>query len=176
MAPIILLAFVAVPLIEIAAFIQVGERIGLWPTLAIVIATAVVGTALLRHQGLATLGKAQAVIARGEMPVREVFDGLCLIFAGALLLTPGFVTDTLGLLLFVPGLRQAIGGFLMRRLMARGNVFVAGEFRPGGPQRPDGQRRPGVIDGEYDVVDETGPDGAGGKDDADERPTLPPRG
>ena len=99
MAIVLLLAFVITPIVEIAVFIQIGGEIGLWPTLAIVVITAMAGTALLRAQGLATFAGAQESLARGEFPVRQVFDGACLLVAGALLLTPGFVTDGIGLAL-----------------------------------------------------------------------------
>jgi UPF0716 protein FxsA len=89
----VLLAFIGVPLIEIALFIQVGDFIGLWPTIAIVIATAMAGTALIRQQGLNTLKRAQQEMAAQRLPMRELFNGVCLLFAGAMLLTPGFLTD-----------------------------------------------------------------------------------
>lgn len=89
MAILLLAAFIAVPVIEIAAFIEVGGWIGLWPTIGIVIATAFAGTTLLRLQGLAVLRRFQESASRNELPVTEVFDGLCLLIAGALLLTPG---------------------------------------------------------------------------------------
>ena len=81
--PLILLAlFIGVPLLEIAVFVQVGERIGLWPTLATVILTAVIGTAILRHQGFTVLTRARRTMDQGQLPVAEVFDGLCLLVAG----------------------------------------------------------------------------------------------
>lgn len=124
MAIWILLAFVGVPLIEIALFIEVGGFIGLWPTIAIVIATAVVGTALIRHQGLSTLRRAQQEMDANRLPMRELFDGVCLLFAGALLLTPGFMTDTLGFLLLVPPLRRFLGTHAWRGLQnAKGVHF-----------------------------------------------------
>ncbi|MEL0111000.1 MAG: FxsA family protein, partial [Rickettsiales bacterium] len=92
MPVIILFVFIAVPIAEIAVFIEAGEQFGLWPTLGLVILTAVIGTALLRHQGLQTIQRVQLSLERGEMPVGEVFTGLCLLVAGALLLTPGFLT------------------------------------------------------------------------------------
>ena len=98
----IVLAFIAIPLIEIAVFIHVGDLIGLWWTLAVVIATALGGTAMLRNQGVAVLYRAKKHLEKGIMPIREAFDGLCLLIAGALLLTPGFVTDIFGGLLFLP--------------------------------------------------------------------------
>lgn len=116
---LILSVFIGVPILEIAVFIKTGEIVGLWPTLAIIVLTAIIGAALLRAQGLATLARVRHSLDRGEVPVEEVFTGLCLLIAGALLLTPGFVTDTLGFLLFVPPVRYAIGHFVLTRL-ARG--------------------------------------------------------
>ena len=133
-----LLAFIGVPLVEIALFIQIGGLIGLWPTIAIVIATAVAGTALIRRQGLNTLQRAQQEMDAQRLPVRELFDGICLIFAGAMLLTPGFLTDTVGFALLVPPLRTLLGRYIWRALRkAKGVHFeMAGDqpFRDdGGP-------------------------------------------
>lgn len=122
-----LLAFIGVPLIEIALFIQVGGFIGLWPTIAIVIATAMAGTALIRRQGLNTLRRAQQEMDAQRLPVRELFDGVCLLFSGALLLTPGFLTDTIGFVLLVPPLRRRLGNYLWRVLQnAKGVHFEMG--------------------------------------------------
>ena len=145
MAIVILLAFILTPIIEIAVFIEVGDVIGLWPTLAIVVLTAMAGTALLRAQGLATYAAAQQSLARGEFPVREVFDGACLLFAGALLLTPGFVTDGVGMALFLPPVRRMIG----RWLMARGQFQVHTSMNPGRRHDPGD----GVVEGEFHEVD-----------------------
>ncbi len=124
-----LLAFIGVPLIEIALFIEVGGLIGLWPTIAIVIATAVAGTALIRQQGLRTLQNAQQEMNANRLPVRELFDGVCLLFAGALLLTPGFLTDSVGFALLVPPLRRLLGLYVWRALQnAKGvHVHMSGE-------------------------------------------------
>ncbi len=149
MAFLLLAAFIGVPLLEIAVFIQVGGLIGLWPTLGLVILTALVGTWQLRAQGLATLTRARAQIDRGVLPAHELFDGLCLLFAGALLLTPGFVTDTLGLLLFLAPFRDLLRGWFVRHLKthAETRVWVDGEevYRRG-PQDS-------VIDAEYQEVE-----------------------
>lgn len=138
-----LLAFIGVPLIEIALFIQVGGFIGLWPTIAIVITTALVGTALIRRQGLNTLQRAQQEMDAQRLPVRELFDGICLIFAGAMLLTPGFLTDTVGFVLLVPPLRALLGRYVWRALQnAKGVRFEM----PGGPPfRDDGDGGP-IVD------------------------------
>lgn len=160
MGLIILAAFIAVPLIEIGLFVQVGGAIGLWPTLAVVVLTAVAGTALLRHQGLGTLGRLQASMDRGEMPLEPVFDGFCLLAAGALLLTPGFFTDAVGFALFVPAVRRLLRGFFASRVQVHTqHAHMHGDF-PGtrsgeNPFRsgPDGD----VIDGDFeDVTDHPG--------------------
>jgi UPF0716 protein FxsA len=148
MAALILLAFICVPIVEIAVFIQVGGAIGVWPTIGLTILTAIIGTALLRAAGLATLARAQATLAAGEPPVAEMLDGMCLLLAGALLLTPGFVTDTVGLVLFLPPVRALIGRALWRAFERSGHIHVWGG---GGPRPPDD----GVIEGEYHEVDRT---------------------
>ncbi len=152
---LILIAFICVPLIEIAVFIEVGGVVGLWPTLGLIVLTAVLGTWQLRAQGLATLSRARSQMERGELPTRELFDGLCLLVAGALLLTPGFVTDFLGALLFVPSLRDALRGTIGRYLAARAETRVFVDGQEVHRQRPDSR----TIDGEYDdLTDRPGPD------------------
>ena len=161
MGLLLLALMIAVPMIEIAVFIEVGGRIGLGPTLVTVILTAVIGTALLRRQGLATLVRAQESMALGRFPVAEVFDGLCLLVAGALLLTPGFVTDAVGLLLFVPVVRAALRQALGRYLLASGRVTVWAD----GPEAAGNGGSGGgtVIDGDFQEVPEPR-DGDGGGD------------
>lgn len=170
---ILLLAFIGVPALEIALFIQVGGWLGLWPTLGIVLLTAMAGTALLRQQGLAVLQSAQMQLDAGEMPLREIFDGLCLFFAGALLLTPGFFTDGVGFLLFLPPFRALLMATVAVKIMQNmrfhhvgpgggpgPNPGPGGGFHPGGPSHGTGpgtgQRTgPGggpVIDGDYEEV------------------------
>ena len=150
MGLVLLLVMIAVPLMEIAVFIQIGGWIGLAPTLATVVVTALIGTALLRHQGLSTLMKARESLALGRFPVSEVFDGLCLVFAGALLLTPGFVTDAIGFLLFVPALRALLRQWLGRLLLASGRVQT---WSDGHPDPHPGSSGPTVIEGDYEVDD-----------------------
>ncbi|MBT3305144.1 MAG: FxsA family protein [Alphaproteobacteria bacterium] len=142
MGAIIFAAFVGVPIIEITLFIEVGGRIGLGPTVGVVILTAMAGTALLRHQGLATLKKAQASLQQNLFPMDEVFDGLCLVVAGALLLTPGFFTDAIGLSLFVPPFRA-----ILRR---RGAAFLT--EREGVEVHTSGFSSDSVIDGEFEDI------------------------
>ncbi|MCB2102756.1 MAG: FxsA family protein [Rhodobacterales bacterium] len=167
MAPLLLLAFIAIPIIEIALLIQVGGWLGLWPTVGLVILTAVVGTALLRHQGFAILRRAQENLAANQPPVAEVFDGICLVFSGALLLTPGFFTDTLGFLLLMPPVRAALRAWLAAR-MAAGQVHVF-QSGPGGSRGTAPGGGP-IIDGDFQEV----PDPAHGPADPDTQ-SLPPR-
>ncbi len=143
---IILLAFIAIPLIEIAVFIEVGGFIGLWWTLFIVVGTALAGTYMLRRQGLSTLRRAQLQMAEGRMPLRELFDGLCLLFAGALLLTPGFVTDLAGALLLMPPVREFLGRLVARHIVAN-NQFHDPSFDAGGPRPAGPHSRPSPPSG-----------------------------
>ena len=159
MAIFLLAAFIGVPLVEIAIFVQVGGWIGLWPTLALVVLTAVLGTWQLRAQGLATLLRARDQVDRGALPARELFDGACLLVAGALLLTPGFVTDGAGFLLFLPPVRDLLRELLARyvRVSMETRSFVGGEEgRHGGAGQPGGAQGP-IIDGEFRDVSDAAP-------------------
>lgn len=113
------------PLIEIAGFVLVGGAIGVLPTLGLVLASAVLGVILLRVQGLGTLVRARAEMAADGDPGRALAHGAMVVIAAILLIVPGFFTDILGLLLFLPPVRD----FAWRRL--RGRVFVAGNFASG---------------------------------------------
>lgn len=117
--PFFLLLFIGVPLIEIALFIQVGGQLGVFNTVALVVLTAIIGVALLRWQGLETLTRARARMERGQMPAREMAEGLMLLVAGALLLTPGFFTDALGFLLLIPHLRYGLFAWLGPRFVVQ---------------------------------------------------------
>ncbi len=140
------LLFLSIPLLEIYLLLQVGGLIGAWPTVLLVVATAVLGALLLRHQGLFTLNKVQLAMARGELPTMAMLEGVVLILCGAMLLTPGFFTDALGFLGLVPPLRQAA----IRLLLTRGVVSAMGgayQHRHPSHGRQDGGTR--TIDGEY---------------------------
>jgi UPF0716 protein FxsA len=171
---ILLIAFIATPLIEIAVLIQVGGWLGLWPTLGLIVLTAIVGTWMLRRQGFAVLTRAQRQLEQATVPVAEVFEGICLVFAGALLLTPGFVTDAVGGALLLPSFR----GWLYKALAPR--FREAAMSGAGGAEGPDaGARRPGpVVEGEFEAVDlkdeaERPNEQSSGSPD---RPMPPPRG
>ena len=168
MALFILFAMIAVPIAEIAVFIEVGGRIGVGSTLLVVVLTAMIGTALLRSQGLQTLARVQESLQAGRFPMAEVFDGLCLLVAGALLLTPGFVTDAAGLLLFVPAVRVGLRVLAGRYLRATGRVEIFTEDDINGPGGGPGRPADGtVIDAEfYEVATDERPNGK--KDDDDD--------
>lgn len=162
MGLILLFLFIGVPLIEIMLFIKVGGAIGMTMTVVIVVATALIGSFMLRTQGLATMREAQAHIDRAELPVDSVIHGIFLLLAGAFLLTPGFLTDAIGFALFVPPLRLALGRQIMASVMARGSVNIhassqSWQSRPGsGPGNKPGNVSGGgsVIEGEATEVDD----------------------
>ncbi|MEO1492456.1 MAG: FxsA family protein [Pseudomonadota bacterium] len=171
------LLLVAIPIIEIALFIEVGGWIGTWPMVGIVILTAIVGSAMLRQQGLGVLHSMQERLAGGENPGRLLADGAMILFAGALLLTPGFFTDAVGFLLLLPPVRTAVWNWAAPRFKTV-HVQTGFTMGAGGPRRPmgpDGQ----TVDGTYEEVhpgsgpgpdqsdDDTPPNGPG--------PALPPR-
>jgi len=153
----LLLAFIAVPMIEITLFIQVGGIIGVWWTLLIVLVTAIAGSYLVRQQGLRELGKLQQSFSELQDPTEPLANGAMILFAGALLLTPGFFTDIVGLSLLVPQVRQAA------YVWGRSKVKVASSTAGPAQQRPH-QPNDQVIDGEFQDV--TG----------DKKPTHPPSG
>ena len=145
---VLFLIFVVVPIIEISILIQVGEVFGLLPTIALVIFTAAVGASLVRSQGLQTLLKAQQKIQRGEQPGQEMLEGIMLAVAGVLLVTPGFVTDSLGLLLLTPLTRKPIANYLLTKLViANASPFSAQGFGPS--KNDDGD----IIEGEFSSKD-----------------------
>ena len=156
----LLIAFIAVPMIEIALFIQVGGAIGLGWTLAIVLITAVLGAWLVRTQGTMALGQLRSSFADMRDPTEHLVHGAMILFAGALLLTPGFFTDAVGFSFLVPAIRSAV----YRAIQARVQVHSFDAQR-GGPTTYHQHRRPGaeqdVIEGEYHEINEA-PPGEGG--------------
>ncbi|WP_406732141.1 FxsA family protein [Vibrio scophthalmi] len=140
MFPILLLLFILVPIIEIGLFIQVGGFLGLWPTIALVLITAFVGASLVRSQGLQTLMNVQNRLQQGELPAQQIFEGVMLAVAGVLLLTPGFMTDALGMLILLPAPRAAIAKYLMSKMVVKsvGGGFHGGFNSQGGFGSQDG--------------------------------------
>jgi UPF0716 protein FxsA len=125
--PLVLL-FIAVPLAELAVIIQVGEAIGVWWTIALLVADSILGWWLMRHQGRTAWRRFNEALQAGRVPTREVLDGALVIFGGALLLTPGFITDILGFILLIPPSRALVRGVLSRRLAHR--MVVSGRRGP----------------------------------------------
>lgn len=152
-----LLVFVAVPILEIALFIQVGGFIGLWPTLLIVVLTAIVGTALMRIQGMNALNRLRARLEAGQDPVGPIADGALILVAGMLLLTPGFFTDTVGLLLLVPAVRAALIRAIAARVSVRAAGVAAGGVRYDYEAQDGHAHRPETIDADYEVLDDVPP-------------------
>lgn len=144
----LLLLFIATPIIEMYVLIRVGQWIGAWPTIGLVTLTAFIGLSLLRQQGFSMLLRGRARLDQGELPAQEMLEGLVLAIGGALLLTPGFVTDVFGFCCLLPPTRRA----MVRALLRRGSVQFTGQFsgqfggrfggRSGGPFG-DGSGGPG---------------------------------
>lgn len=122
---IVFIALLCLPVIEIAVLISVGGAIGLPLTIAFVLLTAIVGTFLLRQQGLSLLFSAQSQVAQGKVPAETMAEGVAVAVGGALLLTPGFVTDALGFLCLIPFTRHLMVSQLKKNLFVKGSVFVA---------------------------------------------------
>ena len=121
--PTLFVLFTVVPLIEIALFIVIGDRLGLGTTIAVVIVTAIVGSALVSRQGREQIARVQQTVAAGAFPGRELTHGAMILVAGALLITPGFLTDVVGFLLLVPAVREALRKFGSARLAKRVQIL-----------------------------------------------------
>jgi UPF0716 protein FxsA len=119
MLPLLILLFILVPIAEIAVIIQVGEAIGVWWTVALLIADSVLGSLLMRSQGRAAWRRFNAALAERRPPAREVLDGVLVIFGGALLLTPGFITDVFGAIFLLPPTRAVVRRLLVKRFALR---------------------------------------------------------
>ena len=138
---LLLLVFVAAPLIELYLLIEVGSVIGALPTIALSIFTALLGGALVRVQGFRVLFRAQSSLEKREVPAFELIEGALLLLVGLALLLPGFVTDAVGFLLLVPPLRRRL---ILRWLAARGSLGPVGPPREGGGSRSDR-----ILEGDY---------------------------
>lgn len=145
MAWLLIMAVIAVPVVEIAVFIKTAQLIGLGAAVLLALLAGVVGVILVRAQGLRTMMRAKELLDHGQMPVAEMFDGLCVAVAGGLLILPGFLSDAVALLLLAPPVRAVLRGWIAARLV----VVRPATGGPGG--------QPPVIDGEYRVVDHDPP-------------------
>lgn len=159
---LLVLAFIVVPLVELYVIIQVGSAIGVLPTIALLLADSILGSLLMRSQGRAAWRNFQAATTAGRMPAREVLDGGLVIFGGALLLTPGFVTDVFGLALLLPPSRAVVRRLLVGAVARRMTAGIAGSAATFGPGR-----RPHGGPGDFgDTVEGTA-------HEVDDRPRLP---
>ncbi|HFG1897429.1 TPA: FxsA family protein [Vibrio cholerae] len=154
MFPILLFLFIAVPVIEIALFIQVGGVLGVWPTIALVLLTAIVGASLVRSQGLQTLLTVQQRLAQGQLPAQQILEGVMLAVAGVLLLTPGFFTDILGMLVLLPAPRAYFAKQLMSRVVV-GNIHAGGAgFEQPNPFHDRANPNGTTYEGEFERKDD----------------------
>jgi UPF0716 protein FxsA len=135
---LLLVLFIVVPIAELAVIIQVGQAIGLLPTVALLIVDSVLGSLLMRSQGRLAWRRFNEAVGAGRPPAREVLDGALVLFGGALLLTPGFLTDILGVALLLPPTRAVIRGILARRLLRRMTAELAGAATRRRPPPPRG--------------------------------------
>ena len=151
--------FLVVPFLELAVIVGAADAIGLGPTLLLLVAVSVAGGYLMKYEGVGVVRRIQAQLDRGEIPTTELVNGALIVFAGALLLTPGFLTDILGIVLLVPPTRALVRKVLVARLTTKALAAVGPLGPAGGPVpgagwmgRPAGGRRADVVD-----VDEVTP-------------------
>ncbi|MDW3096085.1 MAG: FxsA family protein [Gammaproteobacteria bacterium] len=146
--PVIAAFFIGVPLIEIYLFIQLGGIIGALPTVILVIVTALLGVSLLRAQGFSTMAKFQQEVSTGQLPATTMLEGVALIFGGALLLTPGFLTDAIGFLCLIPFTRRTIISWLIKNMTVTSSAAFYESRQSSKPRDTD------VIEGEISKSDE----------------------
>jgi len=149
---LLIVLFIVVPIAELAVIIQVGGLIGVWPTIAILIADSVLGSVLMRSQGRVSWRRFNLAVQEGRPPAREVADGALIIFGGALLLTPGFLTDILGIALLLPPTRAIVRRVLVRTVARRMASSVASFSVRAGP--PPRSPRTYDVDGTATDVDQ----------------------
>jgi UPF0716 protein FxsA len=154
---LLVVLFIVVPIIELFVIIKVGQLIGVLPTLALLLADALLGSLLLRHQGRSAWRRFNDALAERRFPAREVADGLMIAVGGTLLLTPGFITDVFGLLLLIPPTR-AIARRLLRGYVGRRFVVVGvGGMRGAPPRHDDPAGCPYDFDGTAEEIDADDP-------------------
>ena len=157
--PILLILFLIIPIIEIYALLKVGDIIGAFPTIILVVLTAVIGAGLLRQQGLSTLARLQQNMGQGKLPAQEMIEGVLLAVGGALLMTPGFVTDTMGFLCLLPFSRKFIAQNIMKRSADKLKVGVSAQMG-GFTYQSANDKAPhdaNIVEGEFTEVEENSP-------------------
>jgi UPF0716 protein FxsA len=158
----LLLVFVAIPLIEIAILIKVGQWIGFVPTLLIVILTAIAGIYILRSQGMQVARRAADSLSKGQAPIAPIVDGSFLLIAGALLVSPGILTDIAGIALLIPHVRHLVSSWVVSKLLVTGAAHVQtfdwktneahqpDRNQKSEPKRPSEQNQGPLIEGEFE--------------------------
>ncbi len=137
MPAVLLLVFLVVPIVELAVIVQVGQSIGTLPTIGLLIVMSVVGAWLMKREGLGVLRRAQRQVRSGRVPTREVADGFLIVFGGALMLTPGFLSDLVGVALLLPPVRAVVRPVLLARLQVMALGATVGRSQRRGPGGPD---------------------------------------
>lgn len=158
MRALLVIVFIVVPLVELAIIIQVGELIGTASTILALLAVSVAGAWLVRREGTRAWSRFRTALGSGRVPADEVVEGALVLFGGALLLTPGFATDAVGLSLMVPPVRSFVASTLRRRLGSRfvvGTVGGVGAGRRSPPTRGPAARRDEVVDVEVVSIERT---------------------
>jgi UPF0716 protein FxsA len=155
--PLLILLFIVVPIAEIYVIIQVGQAIGALWTIVLLIADSILGSMLMRSQGRQAWRRFNEAIAAGRPPAREVFDGALVIFGGAFLLTPGFLTDILGLVLLLPPTRALVRGFIVRSVLGRTPAGRAAMFATRRARGGGGTRPPADVEGTAQDLDSDPP-------------------
>ncbi len=160
--PIFTVLFLVVPIVEIYLLLEVGGLIGALPTIILVVLTAVIGAGLLRQQGLSTLARLQQSMGQGKIPAQEMVEGILLAVGGALLMTPGFVTDTMGFLCLLPFSRTFIAKNIMKRSADKMKAGINAQASGFGGfyNTNDAQQSPydpNVVEGEFTEVEENPP-------------------
>jgi UPF0716 protein FxsA len=166
------LIFIVLPIAEVAAFIEAGRLIGVLPTILLTIGSAIAGSLLMRIQGVATVNRVMLSLEKGEMPVTPVVDGMGIMAAGLLLLTPGLISDVIGFLLFIPPIRRGLAKWLFLKALQGGTVNIR-TFRrgdagaPGPGSKPRGRptfvKSDHIVDAEFETIDPA--EGKGASDD-----------
>jgi UPF0716 protein FxsA len=146
---LLIVLFIVIPIAELAVIIQIGQLIGVWWTIALLILDSVLGSMLMRSQGRTAWRRFNGAITEGRAPTREVLDGVLIIFGGALLLTPGFITDIFGLLFLIPPTRVLVRRLIVRRATLRMMRVATPPGRDGRPRDVDGT----AVDIEPDQLD-----------------------
>jgi UPF0716 protein FxsA len=164
---LLIVLFIVVPIAELYVIIQVGQLIGVWPTLALLLADALLGSWLVKHQGRGAWRRFNEALAARRFPGREVADGVLIVIGGTLLLTPGFITDVFGFFLLIPPTRAIARSLLKRFTIGRFAVVGVGGpgpfTRPGGGPGPNGSGSRPSRDYDFDATAEEVPnDGSSG--------------